>query len=112
MRNIRIKIEIDDRKNNIKMESETTLQAYRDIKFHDVDPIEEIVDTMNREMDYRLKNDKDRAHINLGEIYHLDLGGSHPIEVRPTEFTLDGKVKCDYLGSYPNRTEILDANMF
>lgn len=57
-------------------------------------------------------NFEDRCPVKLNKIYHLDLGASHPIEVRPTEFINDKEVKCDMLGSYPGKTDILDIDMF
>lgn len=112
MRKVTIRIEIDDVDNKCKMESEHSLENYIGLKNMGVDLIQSAVKLINNNIDERLKNDKARAHINLGETYFLDLGSSHPIEVRPTEFTLDGRVKCDFLSSYPGKTDILDANLF
>ena len=49
--------------------------------------------------------------IKLGEIYNLDVGSSSSIKVRPTEF-LEHGIKCDYLLSFPGRTEVLYYEMF
>ena len=111
-RNVTIRIELNDKENECMSQYELTLEEYFEIEGNNIDAIAMAISEMNEEMDYRLKNDKARAHINLGQIYFLDLGASHPIEVRPTEFILDGNIMCDFLGSYPGKTGILPASIF
>ena len=112
MRDVRITITVDDRENNCMMQGEYTLAQYMDLENVQVDSMALIISEINEQIDKRLKEDKVRAHINLGQEYNIDLGASHPINVIPLEFMIDGTIKCEYTSSYPGRVEMLDIRYF
>ena len=49
--------------------------------------------------------------IALGQVHSVDVGQISPIQVIPIEFTKNG-VLCEYLNSWPGRTEELPLELF
>ena len=112
MSEVTIKVLVKDEKLGSMMEVSHTLENYMTFKEKGTDLIEETVNILKGQIKERKEVSDKLNNITLGKTYYLDLGASAPIQVRPIEFTLDGKVKCEYLSSWAGRIEILDADFF